>query len=87
MIKDKKKQDLKHKKWVSPCYNKPVNTHDTAVQVHGVSWCAKNQNHTRTHCTHLGNTVGLPVPVLNPIKEERASHCNAERPSATWGVA
>jgi hypothetical protein len=61
-----KNQDLKQKKCVSPYYNKPVNTRDTAVRVCGVSRCAKNQNRTRTRDTHFGNTTGLPVPVTNP---------------------
>ena len=30
---------------------------------------AKNQNRTRTRRTRLGNTAGLPVPVLNPTGE------------------
>ena len=38
-----------------------MNTHDTTAQVCGVLQCTKNQN-----CTHFGNTVGLPVPMLNP---------------------
>ena len=43
-----------------------MHTRDTAVQVRGLLWSAKNQNCTCTRCTHLGNTVGLPIPVLNP---------------------
>jgi hypothetical protein len=43
-----------------------VNTRDTAARVRGVSRCAKNRHHTRTRVTRLGNTVGLPVPVLKP---------------------
>ena len=38
------------------------------VQVHGVLWCAKIQNHTRTCGTHFGNTVGIPIPILNPTE-------------------
>ena len=44
----RKKQDLRQKKWGSPYDNKPMNTHDTTVQVCSVSQCAKNQN-----CTHV----------------------------------
>jgi hypothetical protein len=43
-----------------------VNTRDTAARVRGVSWCAKNRHRTRTRVTRLGNTAGLPVPVLKP---------------------
>ena len=50
------------------CHTKiPVNTRDTAVQVHGVSRCAKVQHRTRTRGTRFGNTTGKPVPVRNPI--------------------
>jgi hypothetical protein len=49
--------------------NKPVNTRNTTVQVHSVLWCAKNQNCTCTHTTHFGNTMGLPIPALNPIPQ------------------
>ena len=45
-----------------------MNTHDTAVQVYSVLWCAENQNRTHTHNTCFGFTVGLPIPVFNPIK-------------------
>ena len=62
MIKDAEKHDLKHKKWSSSYCNEPMNTCDTAVWVHGVLWCAKNQNRTR-----FGHTTGLPVPMLNPM--------------------
>ena len=44
-----------------------MSTHDTTAQVRGVSWCAKNQNHTCTHGTCFKSTTGLPVPVLNPM--------------------
>ena len=43
-----------------------MHTHDTAVQVCGVLWCAKIHYHTCTHATHFGNTAGLPIPVFNP---------------------
>ena len=66
MIKDMEKHYLKHKKWSSPYCNEPVNTHDTAIWVHSVLWCAKNQNCTHTHDTHFRFTTGLPVPVFNP---------------------
>ena len=42
-----------------------MNTCDTVVQVCGMLWCAKNQNHTCTWDTHFGNTAGLTVPMLN----------------------
>ena len=49
------------------CYqNKPVNTRDTAVRVHGVSRCAKMQHCTRTRVTRFGRTAGLPAPVQKP---------------------
>ena len=38
-----------------------MNTCNTVVQVHGVLQFAKNQDRT-----HLGNTAGLPVPMLDP---------------------
>ena len=66
MIKDEEKQDLKHEKYGSPYYNKPVHTCDTAVRVHGVLRCGKSQNRTRTRETRFGITAGLPVPVFNP---------------------
>ena len=47
-------------------YNKPVNTRDTAVRVHGVSRCAKIDYRTRTCDTRFGSTAGKPVPVQNP---------------------
>ena len=43
-----------------------MSTRDTAARVRGVSWCAKNQNRTRTHSTHFKSTAGLPAPILNP---------------------
>lgn len=43
-----------------------MNTHNTVVQVRSVPRCAKNQDHTHTCDTHFGNTMGLPIPVLNP---------------------
>jgi len=64
MIKDDKKPRFKTEKIY---YNIPMNTCNTAVWVHGVSQCAKNQNCTHTHGTRFGNTTGLPVPVTNPI--------------------
>ena len=45
--------------------HKPVNTRDTVVRVHGVSWCAKNLDHTWTCSTCFESTMGLTVPVLN----------------------
>ena len=33
---------------------------------YSVLWCAKIQNCTCTCGTHFGNTVGIPIPVLNP---------------------
>jgi hypothetical protein len=68
------KHDLKHKKWNSPYCNEPMNTCDTAVWVHGVLRCAKNQNCTRTRDTHFGFTAGLPVPVFNPKHHGIGSH-------------
>ena len=44
-----------------------MNTCDTVVQVCGMLWCAKNQNHTCTRNTHFGITVSLHVPVFNPV--------------------
>ena len=46
-----------------------MSTHGTMARVRGVSWCAKNQNHTRTHSTHFKSTAGLPIPVLNPSQD------------------
>ena len=43
-----------------------MNTHDTAVQVCGTPQCAKVHYRTRTHATRFGNTMGLPIPILNP---------------------
>ena len=43
-----------------------MSTRDTAARVHGVSWCAKNQNHTCTCGTRFKSTAGLPAPILNP---------------------
>ena len=50
----------------NPTINKPVNTRNTATRVRGVQRCVKIQHHTRTCLTRLGNTAGLPVPVLHP---------------------
>src|SRR5882762_1721376 len=61
---DKKKQQ---KKLISPYYNKPVSTCDTAVWVHGVLQCAKIAYHTHTHVTHFGNS-----------KHRRFHHTHAE---------
>jgi hypothetical protein len=47
--------------------NIPVHTRKPAVWVYSVLWCAKINYCTRTHSTRFGNTVGFPVPVLNPI--------------------
>ena len=38
------------------------------------TWCAKIQNCTHTHSTHL-ETLGIPVPVLNPM----CAHCSSGR--------
>jgi hypothetical protein len=73
-LKDDKNQGLKQKKCASPYYNKPVDTRDTAVQVRGVSQCAKNQNRTHTCDTRFGNTTGLPVPVTNPSPHTMCSN-------------
>ena len=49
-----------------------MNTRDTTARVRGVSRCAKNRHRTRTRTrtrtrvTRLGNTTGLPVPILKP---------------------
>ena len=39
---------------------------NTVAQVHGVLQCVKIQHCTCTCITCLGNTTGLPVPVLHP---------------------
>jgi len=49
--------------------NIPTNTCNTMAWVHGVSQCAKIQNHTCSHGTCFGNTMGIPVPVLNPTRQ------------------
>ena len=41
-------------------------THDTAVWVRSVLWCAKMHYRTHTRITRSGITVGLPVPVPIP---------------------
>ena len=51
-----------------------MHTCDTAVRVRGVSQFAKNQNRTYTRRTRLGNTAGLPVPVLNPRQTQVSNH-------------
>ena len=43
-----------------------MNTHNTIVQVHSVSRCAKVQHHTHTHSTHVRSTMGKPIPMRNP---------------------
>ena len=57
---------LKPKEIAGYPITKPVNTRNTVVWVCSVSQCAKIQNHTHTHGTHFGNTVGIPIPILNP---------------------
>ena len=51
-----------------------MNTRDTAARVRGVLWCAKNRHRTRTRVTRLGNTAGLPVPVLKPRRRACSPH-------------
>ena len=43
-------------------------TRDTAVWVHGVTWCDK----IKYRDTRFGNSTGLPAPVLHP----RSIPCN-----------
>jgi hypothetical protein len=43
-----------------------MNTCNTVARVRGVRRCVKIQHRTRTCLTRLGNTAGLPVPVLHP---------------------
>jgi len=59
-------REKKQKNWVSPYYNKPVSTRDTAVRVRGVSRCTKTPNRTRTRDTRFGKPAGFPVPVRKP---------------------
>ena len=45
-----------------------MDTHDTMVQVHSMSQCAKYQNRTRTRGTCDPITAGIPIPVMNPTQ-------------------
>ena len=56
--KNDKKHNLKYKNQGYMYYNKPLCTCDTMAQVHSVSQCGKNQNHT-----HFKSTAGLPIPL------------------------
>ena len=60
--KNKKKHSLKPKKNYG--FTLLTNPWIPVIPQHG-TWCAKNQNCTRTCDTRFGNTTGLPVPVFN----------------------
>ena len=45
-----------------------MHAHDTVVQVCSVPQCAKIHYCTHTYATCFGNTVGLLIPMFNPMQ-------------------
>ena len=65
--KNDKKHNLKYKNQGYMYYNKPLCTCDTMAQVHSVSQCGKNQNHTHFKSTAVTYTPTHSIPVFNLI--------------------
>jgi hypothetical protein len=57
---------------------------DTVVRVHGMPWCAKYQYRTHTCGTCDPITVGIPVPVPNPIHKDPLAQNPKHLGSPNW---